>query len=255
MHNIFDLTGKIALITGGAGGIGSAIAEGLAEHGAHIMVADMNTENFEPSAGKIRAMGRQARSVSMDITSKESVEDMVKSTLDHFSQIDILINAAGTKSWLAADDMPVDEWQRVMDVNIRGTFISCKTVGHEMIKQKRGIIINLSSVRGRFGSQNGNADYCTSKGAVDALTRALACEWSGSNIRVNAIAPTVVETEFVRRLFDNPGTIDYLEKRIPLGRCAVTEDLIGPVVFLASEASRYITGQILYVDGGMTART
>jgi len=255
MCSRFDLTGKIALITGGAGGIGRAIAEGFAEQGAHIMVADMNTENFDSTADRIRSIGRQVRSVCVDITSKESVEAMVKSTLDNFCQIDILVNAAGTKSWLSTDDMPVDEWQRVMDVNVRGAFISCKTVGHEMIRQKSGIIINMSSVRGRFGSQNGEADYCTSKGAIDALTRTLACEWSKYGIRVNAIAPTVVETEFVSRVFNNPGTVDYLKKRIPLGRCAVTEDLVGPVIFLASEASGYITGQIIYVDGGMTART
>jgi gluconate 5-dehydrogenase len=251
----FGLNGKNAVITGGSGGIGSALALGMAECGADIMVADLSLDNFKETAVKIVALGRQAHICEVDVTSEDSVEKMVEQTLKIFPKIDILVNAAGISARKATDKVSVDEWQKVMDVNIRGTFIACQKAGIEMIRQGGGKIINISSVRGRYGIPNGASDYCSSKGAVDALTRALAVEWGRHNIRVNAIAPTVVETEFTREIFKRPEAVEMLKARIPIGRWAIPEDLVGPVVFLASEASEYINGQVIYIDGGMTAGT
>lgn len=255
MLEMFDLSGKTAVITGGAGGIGSSLALGLAKCGADILAADMNVDGFKETADEISGLGRQVYTCKMDITSEESVSDMVKEALSKFSKIDILINAAGTFARQPTDKITVEEWQKTMDVNIRGTFLSCRAVGIEMIKQGSGKIINISSVRGRFGVPHGGSDYCSSKGAVDSLTRTLACEWGRHNVLVNAIAPTVVETELTKAIFERPGAAEELKKRIPIGRWAMVEDLLGPVVFLASEASDYISGQILFVDGAMTATT
>lgn len=255
MLEMFDLNGKTALITGGSGGIGSALALGMAKCGADIMVADLNTDNFKETADDISKLGRQVYSFRIDITDEELVAEMVTQSLKKFSKIDILVNAAGITARKPTDKISVDEWQKVMDVNIRGTFIACQTVGLEMIKQGEGKIINISSVRGRYGLEQGASDYCSSKGAVDSLTRTLAAEWGRHNVLVNAIAPTVVETEFTKAVLKIPEAAEMLKKRIPIGRWAKPEDLVGPVVFLASKASDFISGHILYVDGGMTATT
>jgi len=252
MVDLFGLTGKVAVVAGGAGGIGRALALGMAECGADVMIADLQLEHFEEMADKIRALGRQALAVTMDVTQEQSVADMVKRTLEVFSHIDILVNAAGITARKPADSLPVDEWQKVMDVNIRGTFLTCQAVGRVMIKQASGKIINISSVRGRYGVPSGGAAYCASKGAVDTLTRTLACEWAKYNVLVNAIAPTIVETDFTRSTLANPESAQGIKARIPVGRWGQPEDLIGPVVFLASKASDFVTGQIVYIDGGVT---
>ena len=180
------------------------------------------------------------------------MESMVEQGLSMFSRIDILVNAAGLAIRKPADSFPIDEWQQVMDVNARGTFLSCQAVGRTMITQGSGKIINLSSVRGRYGLPADYAAYCASKGAVDTLTRTLACEWAQYNVLVNALAPTIVETELTREALANPDYAQRMRARIPLGRWAVTEDIAGPAVFLASKASDFITGQVIYVDGGVT---
>jgi len=252
MADLFDLTGKVAVVAGGVGGIGRALALGIAECGADVIVADLQLESFEEMADEIRALGRQALAVTVDVTQEQSVADMVKHTLETFSHIDILVNAAGITARKPADSLPVDEWQKVMDVNTRGTFLTCQAVGRVMIKQGSGKIINISSVRGRYGLPSGGAAYCASKGAVDTLTRTLACEWAKYNVLVNAIAPTIVETDFTRSMLANPESAQRIKARTPVGRWGQPEDLIGPVVFLASKASDFVTGQIVYIDGGVT---
>ena len=177
---------------------------------------------------------------------------MVKRTLEAFSHIDILVNAFSLRIRKPAADFPVEEWQQVMDINTRGTFICCQAVGREMIKQRSGKIINTSSVRGAYGLPSGYAAYCSSKGAVDTLTKTLACEWAKYNVLVNAIAPTFVETGLTRDAEADPAFVEMVTARIPLGRWALPEDIIGPTLFLASKASDFVTGQILYVDGGVT---
>jgi len=254
LFDLFDLTGKVAVITGGAGGIGCALGLGMAECGADVVVADIRLEPFEEVADKIRTMGRQALAVEMDVAQEQSVTDMVKGVMEVFPRIDILVNAHGITN--RTRDLTLDEWQQVMDVNTRGTYLTCRAVGEVMIKQGSGKIINVSSVRGRYATQRGGGVYCVSKGAVDMITRSLACEWANHNVLVNAIAPSWVETDFVPGLADpeNEGA-QKVKASIPIGRWAQPEDIVGPVVFLASKASDFITGQIVYIDGGLTAWT
>lgn len=252
LQKLFDLTGKIAIVTGGAGGIGKAIALGLAEAGADVVVTSRGLTKLEDAAREIQTKGRRSMAISSDTTRVKSVEEMVSRVIHEFGHIDILVNAAGIAIRKPAETFPVEDWQQVMDINAGGTFLCCQTVGRQMIKQHGGKIINLSSVRGRYGLAANYAAYCASKGAVDTLTRTLACEWAKHNILVNAIAPTIVETELTRPALADPAFAQSMKARIPLGRWAMPEDCVGPALFFASGASDFITGQILYVDGGVT---
>lgn len=252
MTDLFDLTGKVALVVGGAGEIGHAQALGLADAGADVIVASRNLEHLEAVAKEIQAKGKKSQAVTVDVTQEPSVASMVDSILKKFPTIDILVNAAGVAVRKPSEAMPLEDWQRVMDINVRGTFLTCRAVGGLMIKQKRGKIINLSSVRGRFGFPGGYSAYCPSKGGVDALTRTLAAEWAPHNVLVNAIAPTFVETPLTRTALANPEFAKLVMSRIPLGRLAKTADIVGATIFLASKASDFITGQIIYIDGGVT---
>ncbi len=250
--SIFDLTGKVAIVIGGSGGIGSVLAVNLAKSGADVVVCSRHLDKLEPVAAEIRALGRKSLAVSTDVTQEQSVADMVARVLKEFSRIDILVNSAGMTVRKSAESIPVDEWRKVMDFNALGTFICCQAVGRVMIKQRAGKIINISSVRGRYGDTVGAVAYSPSKAAVDTLTRTLACEWAKYNVLVNAVAPTIVETDLTRPALANPEFAQRLKARIPLGRWATTEDIVGPTLFLASKASDYVTGQIIYVDGGTT---
>jgi NAD(P)-dependent dehydrogenase (short-subunit alcohol dehydrogenase family) len=252
MGNLFDLTGKVAVVVGGAGGIGRAQALGLADAGADVVVASRKLEHLESVAKEIQARGRKSLAVPVEVTDEKSVAAMVDSALKKFPHIDVLVNSHGLAIRKPADTFPIDEWQQVMDVNTRGTFICCQVVGRLMIKQRSGKIINMSSVRGRYGLPADYAAYCPSKGAVDTLTRTLACEWAKYNVLVNAVAPTIVETELTRPALADPEYAKRMKSRIPLGRWAMPEDIVGATVFFASPASDFITGQVLYIDGGVT---
>lgn len=252
MSDLFDLTGKVALVVGGAGGIGRAQALGLADAGADVAVASRNLEHLEKVAEEIKAKGRKSLAVTVDVVDEKSVKAMADSVLKAFPRIDILVNAAGLAIRKPADAFPIDEWQQVMDINTRGTFLTCQVVGGLMVKQGSGRIINVSSVRGRYGLPGGYAAYCASKGAVDTLTRTLACEWAKHNVLVNAVAPTVVETALTRDALADPAFANQMKSRIPLGKWAMPDDIVGATVFFAAEASSFITGQILYIDGGVT---
>jgi len=252
MSDLFDLAGKAALVVGGAGGIGRAQALGLADAGADVAVASRNLEHLEKVAEEIKAKGRKSLAVSVNVVDENSVKAMADSVLKAFPRIDILVNAAGLAIRKPADAFPIDEWQQVMDINTRGTFLTCQVVGGLMVKQGSGRIINVSSVRGRYGLPGGYAAYCASKGAVDTLTRTLACEWAKHNVLVNAVAPTVVETDLTRDALADPAFANQMKSRIPLGKWAMPEDIVGATIFFAAEASSFITGQILYIDGGVT---
>jgi len=252
MSNLFDLNGKVALVVGGHGGIGKAIALGLADAGADVAVASRNLEPLKGTVKEIESKGRKSLAVTADIVEEKQVNDMVAKILKVFPRIDILVNAAGLAIRKPADTFPIDEWQKVMDINTRGTFLCCQAVGRVMLKQKGGRIINVSSVRGRYGLPANYAAYCASKGAVDSLTRTLACEWAKSNVLVNAVAPTIVETDLTKSALADPAYAKQMKDRIPMGKWAVPEDIVGPAVFFASEASSFVTGQILYIDGGVT---
>ena len=252
MDKMFDLTGKVALVVGGHGGLGKAIALAMADSGADVAVASRNVEALNAAAKEIEAKGRKSLAVSVDVVNDHQVNAMVDAIQRVFARIDILVNGAGLAIRKPADSFPIDDWQRVMDVNTRGTWLCCQAVGRVMIKQHYGKIINVSSVRGRYGLPAGYAAYCASKGAVDTLTRTLACEWAKHNVLVNAIAPTVVETELTKELLADVEYAKTMKARIPMGRWATTEDIVGPTIFFASDASNFVTGQILYIDGGVT---
>jgi len=247
------LTGKVAVVTGGAGGIGRAVSLGMAECGADVVVTSRQLAHLEEVANEIRALGRQGLAITMDVAQEQSVADMVKGVMEVFPHIDILVNAHGITN--RKPDLTLDEWQQVMDVNTRGTYLTCQAVGQVMVKQGSGKIINISSIRGRYTTARGGGVYDVSKAAVDMLTRALALRWAEHNVLVNAIAPCVVETSFVGSLADHESAhVERLRASIPIGRWAQPEDIAGPVLFLASKASDFITGQIIYVDGGMTVK-
>jgi len=255
LQNLFDLTGKAALITGGGSGLGRAIAEGLAQFGAAVSLVDVSREAVDAAAEDIVRLGGRALALRCDVTRREQVEAAVVRTTAEFGKVDVLTAVAGIGDRNPAEDMTETQWDRVLEVNLKGLWLVNQAVGKHMItKGGGGSIINMSSIAGQVGLRTGNANYAASKGGVIALTRTLAIEWARFNIRVNAIAPVQFKTPLVPRLIDQkPETQDYFLSRIPLGRLGETWEIVGPAVFLASDASTMITGIVLNVDGGHTA--
>lgn len=252
-EKIFRLDGKVALLPGGAGGIGQALARGLAEYGADVVVAGRSLERAQAVADSLLSTGRQAIAASVDVVDPESVDRLVRQVVERFGHIDVLINLPGTNVEAPAQDFPLDQWKKVMELNVTGTFVPCQAVGRVMIAQKSGSIINISSVRGQLAIRRGYAAYTPSKAAVNNLTRQLATEWAPYNVRVNAIAPTFIETPLVAPMLADAVFRKSLTDRIPLGRVGVPDDVVGAAIFLASPASSFVTGHILLVDGGVTA--
>jgi gluconate 5-dehydrogenase len=252
-ETIFRVDGKVALLPGGAGGIGSALARGLAEYGADVVIAGRSLERAQATADSLLETGRKALALQVDVTDQESVNAMVKQTVDRFGRVDILINLPGTNVEAPAQDFPLDQWKKVMDLNVTGTFLPCQAAGRVMIEQRSGSIINISSVRGQLAIRRGYAAYTPSKAAVNNLTRQLATEWAQYGIRVNAIAPTFIETPLVAHMLADQNFRKSLTDRIPLGRVGVPSDIVGATIFFASPASSFVTGHIMLVDGGVTA--
>ncbi len=252
MFEKFNITGKVAIVTGGAGGIGRALAIGLAQHGADVVVTDINLDGLEPISAEIQSQGRKSLAVSSDVTDEKSVIAMVDRVMNEFAHIDVLINAAGIIIRARSENIAIADWNKIIEVNALGTFICCQKVGQVMIEQNKGKIINFSSVRGKKGAYLGASAYCPSKGAVNAMTRNMAVEWAKYNVHVNAIAPSTVHTALTDALIKETERVNTMLAHIPMNRFCEVDDLIGPTVFLASDASNFVTGQILYVDGGYT---
>ena len=246
------LDGKVAVVTGASRGLGRAMALGLAEAGADVVVVSRTMEALETLAEEIRALGQRGLPVRADVTDRDEVGNMVRRTMEAFGKIDILVNNAGTIFRAAAEEYPEEAWDRVLEVNLKGVFLCCQAVGKVMIAQRRGKIINIGSLLSAIGVPLIPA-YAASKGGVRQLTKALAVEWAPYNIHVNAIGPGYFRTELTEALQKDEERAAWILRRTPLGRWGVPEDLKGPVVFLASDASDYITGQMLYVDGGWLA--
>ncbi|SLM31703.1 2-deoxy-D-gluconate 3-dehydrogenase (KduD) [Desulfamplus magnetovallimortis] len=255
MKDIFKLSGKIAVVTGGAGGIGEALALGLGVHGATVIVSSRNKDAIEAVAAKItKESGNEAIAIPCDVTSEASMADLVDVVVKKYGRIDILVNAMGMNIKHDAFEYPVEDWEKLFNVNVKGTMIACKAVGRVMKEQKCGSIINLSSVRGIRGYSGGNSGYCATKGAVELVTKALAIEWAPLNIRVNAIGPALIITPGTKHIADNPELAKKYAAAVPMGRIGLPEDLAGACVFLASDAAGFISGQTIFVDGGLTAQ-
>jgi gluconate 5-dehydrogenase len=257
MHitELFDLSNKIALVTGGSRGLGLEIATGLAEAGAQIAITARREPWLREAEEALRKGGIVPLVLQCDVSSAEQVDAAVAATLKQFGRIDILVNNAGVSWGAPPDQMPVEKWRSVMDVNATGTFLMSQAVGREMLRAHSGKIINIASVAGLVGSPTPVLDavgYSASKGAVISFTRDLAVKWAPHGINVNAIAPGYFPTRMSEGVLARSQA--QIEASIPLGRVGAPAELKGAAVFLASRASDYITGQVLVVDGGYTAR-
>src|SRR6478735_2392298 len=254
MHikDLFDLTGKTAIITGGGRGLGEQMAEGLAE--ANIVLCSRKKEACQQVADRLATTGVKTLALACDVSQPEDIKNVVHQTIEKFGRIDILINNSGATWGAPVEEMPLEAWQKVMNINVTGTFLMSQEAGKEMIKQKAGKIINIASIAGLGGTDPQYMDtigYNTSKGAVITFTKDLAVKWGQHNIQVNAIAPGFFPTKMSGAIMEQGK--DYFLSQTPLKRFGSEADLKGAAVFLASAASNYITGDILTVDGGVHA--
>jgi NAD(P)-dependent dehydrogenase (short-subunit alcohol dehydrogenase family) len=256
LRHIFDLTGRVALVTGAGQGLGEAIADGFAQFGATVAVVDINLQNARSVAHRINASGGNAIAVQCDVSDPAQVVATVARTVEQLGKIDILAAVAGIGDRNPAEDMTFEQWNRVIAINLTGVWLFDQEVGKHMIARgEGGSIINMASIAGQVAVSTGNANYCASKGGVIALTRVLAIEWARFKIRVNAIAPVQFKTPLILQLVERkPEALTYFLENIPLGRLGEVHEIVGPAVFLASEASSMVTGIVLNVDGGRTAR-
>lgn len=255
--NLFNLEGKVALVTGASGGLGRAFAEAMAEAGADVVCADLRAESLDETVKKIERIGRKGLAVVTDVTKAEDVQDMVRKGVERFGRIDILINNAGiAETPYPAHDLPVEEWDKVVAVNLRGVFLVAKEVLQVMVKQKEGKVINMGSVWGKVGSSSivPLPAYTATKGAIINLTRELALEYAPLGIHVNCLAPGFFRSGLGEGAYQNPQFVDMASKTIPMGRIGEPEDLKGSILYLASKASDLVTGHALVIDGGYLAR-
>jgi gluconate 5-dehydrogenase len=255
VRDLFDLTGRTALVTGGSRGLGIEIALGLGEAGARVAITARRESWLHEAEHALREAGIDCLAVPADVADPAGVEAIVGATLGRFGRIDILINNAGTSWGAPAVEMPLDKWRQVLETNATGTFLMSQAVGREMIRAGHGgVIVNIASIMGLSGVPADLLDaigYTASKGAIVSLTRDLAVKWAAHGIRVNAVAPGFFETRMSAGVLER--SRDRIERSAPMGRIGRPGEIKGVVVFLASAASSYITGQILAVDGGTTA--
>jgi len=245
----FDLTGKVAIVTGGGRGIGRAIALGLAKAGASVVIAGRTEEQLTAVADEVRALGREVLPVVTDLTEQEQLNHLVEETVAQFGRIDILVNNAARSFLRSLMDLREDGWNKVFDTNVKAVWLLSRAVARRMIDQKGGRIINITTV-GAEKAELGMAAYGCSKAALKMLTRCMAREWAPFGIQVNAVGPGLTRTDFSKPIWSNPDIAKHVASLLPMGRLAEPEEIVGSVLFLASDAATYITGHSIYVDGG-----
>jgi len=251
MLDIFDLSGKVAIVTGASRGLGQYFARALAGAGADLVITSRTLSSLTEFKQEIESLGKKALAIELDVLSQSDIENMVQKAIKEYGKIDILVNNAGLNIRKPSVDFSMQDWDTVLDTNLKGSFFCAQAVAKEMIKQKYGRIINMGSCTCVFGME-GIAPYTASRGAILSMTRSLAVEWGKFGITVNVLAPGWFKTAQNAVLYENKEWLDYINSRIPLNRVGHPNDLDGTVVFLASDASEYITGQIILVDGGFT---
>lgn len=253
MVALFDLTGRVALVTGSSRGIGRSLAAGLADAGASIVLNGLDENRLEMTRSALEQEygPSHVHGAAFDVTSESAVDDAVAWIEAEIGPIDILINNAGVQRRVPLLDLEVKDWEMVLNVNVTSAFLVGRAVARGMVRRGRGKIINIGSVQSELARPT-IAAYTAAKGAVRNLTRAMAAEWGSSNIQVNAIAPGYIHTDMTQALVDDPAFNDWVLGRSPAGRWGQVSDLVGPAVWLASDASGYVNGQTIFVDGGMT---
>jgi NAD(P)-dependent dehydrogenase (short-subunit alcohol dehydrogenase family) len=251
MNQLFDLSGQVAIVTGTSRGLGQYFARALANAGADLVLTSRQLSSLAPFEAEVKALGRRALSLELDVRSQESITRMVAKAQEAFRRIDILVNNAGCNVRKPALDVTWDDWNLVLDTNLRGSFFVAQAVARSMIPRGYGRIINIGSVTSVAGYA-GLGPYGASRGGIRQLTMSLADDWGKYGITVNVLAPGWFRTEQNKVLYENKEWVEYLCDRIPLKRPGQPNDLDGALVFLASESSRYVTGQILLIDGGIS---
>ncbi len=254
IRELFDLKGKVAIVTGGSRGLGKEIATGLGEAGAKVAITARREQELMSTKQELEKMGIECLPIVADVSEVGDVKRTLAQTLERWGKVDILVNNAGVVWAAPPDQMPLDKWDYVMNINARGTFICCREIGKEMIKQKSGNIINISSTVGVTGVDPNSGQfigYQASKAAIIIMTKQLAVEWAVHNIRVNCAAPSFLATRLTNALIERTG--ENMVRWTPMGRVGRADEIKGTAVFLASEASSYITGQVICLDGGTTA--
>ena len=244
----FDLSGRVALVTGSSRGLGRAMADALARAGADLVITSRTQADLDGAAEELRRHGQRVLPVSSDVTDELSIRDLVEQALDRFGQIDILVNNAGVGETQSVVDMDPAYWDRIMEINVRGPMLCCKHVGPHMIGRQSGKVINVASVMATRVARY-MSPYCASKAAIVQFTRALALEWIRHNIQVNALCPGYFLTDMNTEFFSSQKGKEFVA-RLPIGRLGQARELEGAAVFLASDATSYVTGTALYVDGG-----
>ena len=249
---LFDITGKVAVVTGGNGGIGLAMAQGIASCGADVVIAGRNAEKAGPALESLRALGVRAAFVAADVTKKAECQKLIDETAASFGRVDILVNNAGTSIRKMPQDFTEDEWHHVMDTNLTSAFLCSQAAYHAMVKAGGGKMINIGSMMSLFGAPYATP-YASSKGGIVQMTRALATAWAQDNIQVNAVLPGWIDTDLTRRARQQvQGLHESVEKRTPQGRWGAPPDMSGVAAFLASPASDFVTGTAIPVDGGFS---
>lgn len=254
MELCFKIKGQTAIVTGASSGLGVTFAETLAEHGTNLVLAARRYEKLANVAKEISdKYGVKAIPVKTDVSQEDQVINMVRTAIENFGSVEILVNNAGVASLSPSIEMSLEEWKKVIDINLTGVFLCARTAAREMIKKKYGKIVNIASIYGAVGDIFPTAPYYASKGAVINLTRALAIEWAQHKINVNAIAPGFFPSEMTESVFRDENAMKYILSKTPLGRTGEPLDLKAALTYLASPASDYVTGQTIFVDGGWTA--